>query len=218
MPEPVQGFPHRFVIDRVDTQDFFRTGGGGSEIRNVRRKAHGGRLLKEAAKAIADSDQDRQSVDEENARRDLRRFPTCSGRACSQPRRNHRRRARRIRPTRHTNRHRSRVQPQRHHDHAQPQTRHPTRRHLRHHVAASRDDHVQLRTRTRHATHRGQLLGCEAPFVRLVQSSRLGDEPRLAAIGTTMRFPRRMLRTSPLERVRTRSSDQYLPSQQRTER
>ena len=68
MPDPVQGFPHLFVVDRVDTQDFVRKGGGGSKIRTVQRKSHGSRLLKEAAKAIADSDQDRQGVDEEGLR------------------------------------------------------------------------------------------------------------------------------------------------------
>ena len=68
MPEPVQVFPHLLVIDRVETQDFHRTGGGGSKIRIVQRKAHGDRLLNEASQAITDGEQDRLSIDDERLR------------------------------------------------------------------------------------------------------------------------------------------------------
>ncbi len=68
MPESVQGFPHLLVIDRVEGKDFQRNGRGGSKIQKVRRKTHGRRLLNEASKALADGDQDRESVDEEHLR------------------------------------------------------------------------------------------------------------------------------------------------------
>jgi len=60
VPESDQRYTHFLVLDRIESRDFNRQGGGDRKIRDVERRAHGQQIQSDAAAALAAQDAQRE--------------------------------------------------------------------------------------------------------------------------------------------------------------
>jgi hypothetical protein len=60
VPEPDQRYTHFLVVDRTESRDFNRQGGGDRKIRDVERRAHGQQIQRDAEAALAAQDAQRE--------------------------------------------------------------------------------------------------------------------------------------------------------------